>query len=81
MRWLVPNALLGDCRQPRASAESAGAHLADINDINNWLGRSQYDTDPAFRGSYLEFRIYEAALTAAQIELSFAEGPDPAFLE
>ena len=55
--------------------------LAEIRDINNWLGRSQFTGDPTFDGEILEFRIYGAALTDSQIATSFAAGPDPAFLQ
>ncbi len=58
-------------------------HLADVNDINNWLGRSQFssDSDQYFGGVYRELRIYGAALGDGQVATSFAEGPDPRFLE
>jgi hypothetical protein len=56
------------------------AALSDINDVNVWLGRSQYSGDPAFSGTYHEFRIYDQALTAPQVATSFAAGPDPDFL-
>jgi hypothetical protein len=55
--------------------------LSGIRDINNWLGRSQYSTDPELGGSLHEARIYGAALSDAQVALSFADGPDPAYLE
>ena len=55
--------------------------LASLNDVNNWLGRSQYSVDPSLGGTYHEFRIYDAALSATQVATSFAFGPDPAFLE
>ena len=42
---------------------------------NNYLGKSQYN-DPYFNGSINEFRIYNVALSAAQIATSFANGPD-----
>jgi hypothetical protein len=54
--------------------------LSSINDVNVWLGRSQYDADPELNGTIHEFRVYSAALTAKQIATSFAGGPDPAFL-
>jgi hypothetical protein len=56
------------------------ADLADINDVNVWLGRSQYSLDPAFTGTYHEFRIYDQPLTALEVATSFAAGPDPDFL-
>ena len=54
--------------------------LASINDVNAWLGRSQYDADPELTGTFHDFRVYKAALTPLQIATSFAGGPDPAFL-
>ena len=50
--------------------------LADINDVNNWLGRSNWTVDANTAGSFDEFRIYDTALTEAQIEASRAAGPD-----
>jgi hypothetical protein len=55
--------------------------LSMLNDVNNWLGRSQYSADPSFSGSFHEFRIYDVALTAEQVQVSFVAGPDPAFLD
>lgn len=43
---------------------------------NDWLGRSQYAADPYFNGRLDEFRIYDAALTAAQVQQNFIAGPD-----
>jgi hypothetical protein len=34
---------------------------------NNWLGRSQFTADPYFNGGLDEFRIYNRALSAAEI--------------
>jgi hypothetical protein len=45
-------------------------------DNNNWLGRSQWN-DPVFDGSYDEFRIYNHALTEAEVAASFTAGPVP----
>jgi hypothetical protein len=50
--------------------------LKNVNDVNNWLGRSQFAADPSFSGTYSEFRIYSSARSAAQIAASFASGPD-----
>ena len=47
-------------------------------DDNNWLGRSQWN-DPVFVGKFNEFRIYDVALTEAEIAESNAEGPDAEF--
>ena len=43
--------------------------------VNNWIGRSQWN-DPLFRGSISEFRIYDGALTATEIQRSYTNGPD-----
>lgn len=48
---------------------------AALNDNNNWLGRSQWN-DPVFDGKFNEFRIYNNALTAAEVTTSFTRGPD-----
>lgn len=65
----------------KLSAEAAwtGA-LSQINDVNAWLGRSQYDHDPELSGVYHDFRIYSAALTDAEVASSFRGGTDPSFL-
>jgi hypothetical protein len=65
---------------PVGSEEFTGA-LSSLADVNNWLGRSQYSSDPELAASLHELRIYDAPLSAAQIALSFADGPDPAYLE
>ena len=57
----------------------------DLIDNNNWLGRSQWD-DPMFGGTYDEVRIYNQALSAADImadyllgtEITPARSPSPA---
>lgn len=54
--------------------------LSSIEDVNNWLGRSQFVKDSRFGGSFLEFRIYDQALSAAQLADSRALGPSPEFL-
>ena len=41
----------------------------------NYLGKSQY-ADPYFSGSINEFRIYDRALSAAEVAANFAAGPD-----
>jgi Concanavalin A-like lectin/glucanases superfamily len=50
--------------------------LSAIDDVNNWLGHSNYKPDVDLSGIYDEFRIYGAALSAAQVEDSFVAGPD-----
>ena len=49
--------------------------LTDFPDVNNWLGRSQWQ-DTAFNGSYNEFRIYNEALSSEMIQASFQSGSE-----
>jgi hypothetical protein len=58
-----------------------GRRAIDINpsqfdQVNNWLARSQWSPDAFFNGSINEFRVYDAALSAADVAASFARGPD-----
>jgi hypothetical protein len=55
-------------------------HLSEITDVSNWLGRSQYSVDPELAGTIHEVRIYNAALTPAQLNFSLTNGLDPAYL-
>ncbi len=50
--------------------------LSAIEDVNNWLGRSNYIADDELAGSFDEFRIYGAALSPLELENSFAAGPN-----
>jgi hypothetical protein len=53
----------------------ASVKLKTINDVNNWLGRSQWN-DPVFQGKFNEVRIWNGVLTAANIAAAYAAGPD-----
>jgi hypothetical protein len=50
--------------------------LAGMNDVNNWIGRSQFIADEELQGSIEEFRIYGSARSAEQIAAQVAAGPD-----
>ncbi|MEZ6015470.1 MAG: LamG domain-containing protein [Planctomycetota bacterium] len=50
-------------------------NLSELNDVNCWLGRSQFTQDPYFSGAISEFRIYGHVLSAAEVTASFAAGP------
>lgn len=54
---------------------SANNDLTSLGDSSTWLGRSQWG-DAGANASWNEFRIYDEALGAAEVELSFARGPD-----
>ncbi len=51
-------------------------HLNEVEDVNNWLGRSQYTNDFNANASYDEVRIYNHALTPSEISTNIAAGPD-----
>ncbi len=55
------------------ATDDAPVALSAINDINNWLGRSQWD-DAMFNGSYNEFRIYNNALNPVEVAASYFNG-------
>lgn len=50
--------------------------LADIDDRNNWIGQSQYQSNPPYQGGFEEFRIYNAALDACQLHTLLVRGPE-----
>lgn len=50
--------------------------LSELNDVNCWLGRSQWSKDHPYHGNYNEFRIYSVALNACQLATLKARGPN-----
>jgi hypothetical protein len=50
--------------------------LEELDDVNNWLGRSQWVQDANLNARYDELRIYDTALDARTIELLDYLGPD-----
>lgn len=68
MALYLDGALMNECPLTRP--------LSAIKDVNNWLGRSNYTDDAELDAEYDEFRIYGAALSAAEIADSFKAGPD-----
>ena len=71
MRVYVDGVLSGSVAVP--------GKLSQIHDVNDWLGRSQFAVDPALSGSIDELRIYDQALSSAEIEKSMQSGPDAVF--
>lgn len=59
-----------------ASTSGVTGHLADIDDRNAWIGRSNYN-DADLDATVHEVRIYSSALSAAQVRSSYNAGPDP----
>lgn len=60
----------------QATSSMNDMRISNLKDVNNWLGRSQYTTDPGFGGSITEFRIYSTARNANQVSSSAVAGPD-----
>jgi uncharacterized protein len=50
--------------------------LAQLTDSNNWLGRSQYTWDDTANASYNEVRIWQDALTDAELQTLQGWGPN-----
>jgi hypothetical protein len=57
----------------------ASMRLDLVDDVNSWLGRSQFVADAELNASFNELRIYAQALSAAQIRTSKAAGANPEF--
>lgn len=50
-----------------ASSASFSIKPSDFNPVLNYIGRSQFDTDPLFDGKIDDFRIYNYALSATDV--------------
>jgi len=50
--------------------------LSAINDVNNWLGRSQFSVDSIANVAFNEFRIYSYPFTPAEVLASRDNGPE-----
>gem|GEM_PF-2215855 len=55
--------------------------LSDLDDRNNWLGRSQAAVHPLFAGRINELRIYNVPLSEPWIRALYENGPDGEPLE
>ena len=56
--------------------EATAITLGDIDDRNNWLGRSEYAVNPPYQGEFQEFRIYGVALSGCQLRTVLVRGRD-----
>lgn len=58
-------------------AQDLGDNTLDkIRPVNNFLGKSSFDVDPGLRATIDEFRVYDHALTAAEVTAAQAAGPN-----
>ena len=60
----------------RGSFSAAGTSMSHINDVNVWLGRSNWTGDANMRGEFDEFRVYSRVLGSNEIALNRTIGPD-----
>jgi len=60
----------------RVAEMPAEFELAELSDVNAWLGRSQWVQDRFARVRYDEFRMYDRALSSAEVRDIVARGPD-----
>ena len=70
----------GQIRAYENGAQVAGMNLptkmSDINDVNVWLGRSNWTGDENTQGEFEDFRIYNRVLSLQEVQASEAIGPD-----
>lgn len=57
----------------KGTKENLTIKPSDIKGVCNYVGRSQFATDPAFKGNIDDFRIYNYALSAEEIASIVAE--------
>ena len=50
--------------------------LSQLDDVNNWIGRSQFSGDNLSHASFDEVRLYDHALSVAEITANRDAGPD-----
>jgi fibronectin-binding autotransporter adhesin len=51
-------------------------HLAAIQDVNEWLGRSEWSGDSLANNDYSEVRVSNVALTRGQVSANYFLGPN-----
>jgi hypothetical protein len=59
----------------RGTFDTANA-LANLNDVNFWLGRSEYGGDSTANASYDEVRLWNRAFSQAELQQLHALGPN-----
>lgn len=65
----------------QAGKAASAMALSSIATTDCWLGRSHFADDPYLNGTFDEFRIYDSALSASAIGVSYAAGANPSFLQ
>jgi len=65
----------------QVSTITVPTQLSDMNDVNVWLGRSNWTADENLQGEFDEFRVYSRVLQLPEIQLNETIGPDNALGE
>lgn len=63
----------------QATTADVAFQLSDLQDVNNWLGRNQWNILGTTNASYDEFRLYDHAFDAAEVIASRDDGPNASF--
>jgi uncharacterized repeat protein (TIGR03806 family) len=71
VRWYLNGVL--------ATTLDVAFHLSSLEDVNNWIGRSQFSGDSNSNFACNELRLYNHAMSAAEVAASTAAGPNPTF--
>lgn len=50
--------------------------LEGVKAVHNYLGRSMFDIDPGYSGTIDEFRVYDHAMSAAEVTAAHSAGPN-----
>ena len=59
-----------------AAFSAAGTPMSQINDVNCWLGRSNWTGDLNAQAEYDEFRVYDRILSLGELQMNQQIGPD-----
>ncbi|HEY3494415.1 MAG TPA: LamG domain-containing protein [Polyangiaceae bacterium] len=76
---LYLDGVLEGSRTEIATATGIPMRLDVIDDVYDWLGRSQFGADAELGASLDELRVYSAALGPGQLRTSALAGPNPIF--
>lgn len=65
-----------DGKELHTPEDLADNKLESVKPVHSWIGRSGFDADPGLNASIDEFRVYDTALSAADIAEMIKAGPD-----